>query len=211
MRKLLVLSGALLLMGVAGTAQTVEGMAKPYFASLKLGWNMPKDMTATASGFHGYAELDKGVSVSAAVGMNLRQRLRLELELSTRSSDIAKLKGTGNSMRGDIKTRALMGNAYYDFPAVGAVQPYLTAGVGVARHDISSTASNAAGALSALSGNKHDNTFLYHAGLGLSYSLSQTTSADLGYRYLKSSDIEMASATYVYGTHELMAGVRVEF
>lgn len=213
MRKLLVVSGALLLMGVAGTAQTLERAAKPFYASLKLGMSAPRDVKITSGAFSGYAEMDRGLALGGAVGINLKQSMRIEAELSSRTSDIGSLRGgRGETMSGEIRTRALLANLYYALPNTGLLQPYVAAGVGVARHDIESQAAltnNTAEA--ALKGKKHDNTFLYHAGLGLSYSLSPTTTADLGYRYLKSTDIEVSGANYGLASHEMLAALRFEF
>lgn len=212
MKKWLVLSGALLLVGVAGTAETLERAARPFYASLKLGLSAPRDVDITSGAFHGYAEMDKGLIVGGAVGINLKQSMRIEAELSTRTSDVSRLRG-GNTdrMSGEIRTRSLLANLYYELPYKGAVSPYVAAGVGLARHDIESQATIGGAASSALTGKKHDNTFLYHAGLGLSYSISPTTTADVGYRYLKSTDIEVNSATYGLASHEMLAALRFEF
>ncbi|MEO5351278.1 MAG: outer membrane beta-barrel protein [Magnetococcus sp. YQC-3] len=204
-KKFFALSSALLLLGVVETAQTAEGGTKPFYASLKLGSSMPRDMEMTgAVGNH--TDMDKGFALSGAVGMQLQQSMRLELELSTRKADISRLRGGAITAKGDLTTKALLGNLYYDFTPMSGLQPYLGAGLGFGRHEISLSSTS-----TALNGDKRDNTLLYHVGLGMSYRLGQNTSADLGYRYMRSTDIEVSSVTYDFATHELMAGLRLDF
>ncbi len=205
MKKIFALSGALLLLGVVETAQTVEGGAKPYYASLKLGSSMPRDMEMTGT-VGNHTDMDKGFAISGAVGMQLQQSMRIELELSTRKADISRLRGGAITAKGDLSTRALLGNLYYDFAPMSGLQPYVGAGLGFGRHEVSLSSTS-----TALNGSKTDNTLLYHVGLGMSYRLGQSTSADLGYRYMRSTDIEASSVTYDFATHELMAGLRLDF
>ena len=205
MKKLPIMAvSLLLLLGVTDTTQTVAGSAKPYYASLKLGAVMPRDADLSSGGDH--VAFDSGMLFSVAVGINLKKSTRLELELATRSADIERLSGGAGKMSGDLKTKSLLANLYYDIPSRKLLRPYVSAGVGFARHDMHANSSDVA-----LSGRTHAEAFLAQVGMGLSYRLGRGTTADLGYRFLQGGEIEAKGANYDFSAHEVTGGVRFRF
>ena len=120
MKKLAIISGLLLPLCFAGTAQTVENPAssKPLYVSLKIGASIPRDSGDENLTF----SFDNAVNVSAAVGMRLHPTMRLELEGSYRKNDIEEIDvlvvstGAAATLSGNFTTKALLFNAYYDFP-----------------------------------------------------------------------------------------------
>ncbi|MEO5364035.1 MAG: outer membrane beta-barrel protein [Magnetococcus sp. DMHC-8] len=213
MKKWLVLSGTLLLLGMAGTAQTTDDSARTdenvetgaganlrYF-SLKIGVSTPKNSKLTTDdGSGGTIDLNSGLSFSAAVGLRLQQSFRLELEASARRSSITKLTDfNGDAAGGRLETKTLLGNVYYDFPVMNGIQPYLGMGIGLARHDLNPASASPllpgrAGGLEQAGfdgSDQHVNTLIGQVGLGMLYLFSDTLAADLGYRYLKGGDIRL--------------------
>lgn len=187
MKKIAVISGILLPLCVAGTAQTVEKQtaSKPYYVSLKIGGTIPRDLQVSGITI----SLDNGVNGAAAVGLQLQPTVRLELEGSYRKVDFDK-------MSGDMTVKTLMANAYYDFPVDGTLKPYLMGGIGMAR----------LGETQQFLILFNDTGGAYQLGGGLSYTLSEAVTADVGYRYLgvraEGDDL---------GFHEFLAGLRFGF
>lgn len=83
-------------------------------------------------------------------------------------------------------------------------RPYVSAGLGVARHD---------GELSAagISSSDKDTVFAYQVGAGLGYDVTDNVNIFGGYRYLGSSDATLDTLEAEYDAHELRVGVRYAF
>ncbi|MBQ0712860.1 MAG: porin family protein [Porticoccus sp.] len=187
--------------------------AESWYISGQVGHTQTEDADWDDSGFSGEIELDNTVNYGLAVGKRINKNVRAELELSYREADLDKFCADGfgcgsNGLGGELETTLLLANVYYDFMPNETWHPYLSAGVGVARHDGTLSASN--GALS-VSASGDDNVFAYQLGAGISYDASERVQLVLGYRYLSSSDPEFASFDAQYDAQELNFAVRVSF
>ncbi len=199
MKKIVVISSILLPLFVAGTAQTVEKptSTKPFYVSFKIGGSIPRDNKDDGDTI----SFDKGVHGSAAFGLRLQPTVRLELEGSYRKVDFDQMtiSGTTLSPQGDTTVKALMANAYYDFPMDSPLKPYVVGGIGRARRDMDMTALG-------IRVRGHETGGAYQFGGGLSYVLSEVVTADVGYRYLGLRQDGDDS-----GFHEFLAGLRFGF
>lgn len=83
-----------------------------------------------------FLDHDEGALVGLRVGRAFGDDWRADVELSFRSNDLGELTSPGNIITPgysfDIDTTALMVNGYFDFRPLGAVTPYIGAGLGVA-------------------------------------------------------------------------------
>ena len=204
MNKIAVYASILLPICIAGTAQTEEKPApNRAYVSLKIGGSVPKNDSYNQNG--SMVSFDNAVNVSTAVGMHLQPSVRLELEGSYRNYDVnasVSVVGVPFKATGDTTIRALMGNAYYDFPMDGPLKPYVVGGIGVAREDIEMTVSAPGFNIAAKS---HHTEFAFQLGAGLSYALSETVTADAGYHYFGIRNFDSD------GYHEFLAGLRFGF
>lgn len=154
---------------------------------------------------------NNGPSFAGALGLRLNQNLRLETELSYRDSSIAHMNfstGAGGRAGGDVKTWLLMLNLYYDFNFNWHnVQPYVTAGVGLAHERGSISTSDTA--LAPSSGGV-DTVFAYQAGTGLKYRVSPDMAFTGGYRFIGSSDANIGSYKTRLNAHEFRVGVEYD-
>ena len=103
--------------------------------------------------------------------------VRVEAEY-TRTADADKtFHGEKESLKAELRTQALMFNAYYDFNTNTAFTPYVGFGLGGARMKLS-VGDQAI----------HQTELAWQVGLGVSYKICENLSADLGYRYIDYGD-----------------------
>jgi OmpA-OmpF porin, OOP family len=197
----------LMLCAVPALAQT----SRLYFAGA-LGLNILHDrnFSESTSGQSGGIGFNNGPSFSGALGLRVTENIRIEGELSYRNAGIAHVNfANGNSVRSgsDIKTWLLMLNAYYDFSFNWHnISPYLTAGIGVARHNVA--IDPVTGLTPGASGS--DTAFAYQAGTGLKYRVNPDMALTGGYRYLGTSDINAGSYKIDYHAHEFRMGLEYD-
>ena len=110
---------------------------------------------------------------------------------------------------GDISTTTLMVNHLGTLDEVGALLPYLGAGIGVALHK--ADVRTVSGVLGSLGGPGIDSdtlsgeavVFAWQAMFGVTYG-----PARLGYRWIQTADAEIDGLTLTYGKHVVELGVR---
>lgn len=196
---------------IACTIITTSAHAAPNIGDLyiagSLGAAFTSDADYTDPTSSGSFELDTGMVFSGALGLRLTESIRAEFELSYRETDVDTLTVTGvgsGSVNGDLKTLSGMVIGYYDFDLGTAISPYLSAGVGIARHDAE------------ISGNgvtlSNDDTVLaYQIGVGGSYAVNDTWDFTAGYRYLGSADPEFGNVDSEFDGHDVRIGFRYNF
>jgi opacity protein-like surface antigen len=185
-------------------------------------------------------EFEEGYSISGAYGVRFGDSFRGEVELSYQSNDIdthngvtaagiplasedagVLITGSGNlgitvgalvdDGQGSVSTTYLMANAYYDFPAFGAVQPYVGAGIGLGFVDVDYSPSN----VSII--DDEATVFAYQAMVGASVAVSDSTAVFAQYRYRATSDVETEASLFAAnldienGSSLVEAGVRFGF
>jgi outer membrane protein OmpA-like peptidoglycan-associated protein len=121
-------------------------------------------------------------------------------------------------------------NGYFDFnglwPTVfGRFQPYIDAGVGVARNDLSRTSFASAGGANVANVSSHAVMgFAWGAGAGVAYAVAPNLLLDLGYKYLDLGEMHSGTTLSLGAArvntsrmnadlkvHTVMFGVRYEF
>lgn len=148
--------------------------AEPY-ASVYGGfnWDGVEDSKFVDSETGSVAGVTLGKSIGVVPG------LRMEVDLSTRNNEGSALK----FLSFDHETTAIMVNVAYDIPVKFPVTPYVLAGIGYA--DSSVTVENLDLATISKSG------VAYQLGAGFNYQVTDGIKAGLGYRYLKTQDIDV--------------------
>lgn len=221
-KPLLALSAlALMALSIPAHAET-QGQ---WYVSGAAGWSIVPDsdftwseLSTIGSPTTGEFALDNGANFAAAVGAKVNQNLRTEVEVSYRKANIdsVSLDGVGDvetflaglgvpvDIGGNVKTWALLLNGYYDFMPESRFHPYLSAGIGLARH-------NAKLSIGGVSDSASDTKFAYQAGAGASYDLTSQTALFGGYRYLGSSDPNFDGVDAEYDAHEIRVGLRFSF
>jgi opacity protein-like surface antigen len=137
---------------------------------------------------------------------------RLESEFAYQANNIDKINTTLNApgvdpvstseypVGGDVTNLSLLFNGYYDFLEGSAVQPYITAGIGVAR------------VVTQIEGeHETDSIFAYKVGVGLSYNMSENVALDFGYRYFATSDLDTFGSEFSNSSHSILLGARYNF
>lgn len=159
------------------------------------------DGTTTVENFFGYKS---GLLVNGAVGLD-GDMYRVEAAIGYQVNDIDNLLGVEVPSELDwrVSILSLMANAYFDIESEGSkVEPYLTAGAGVANVNFKDAI-----------GSDDDTVFAYQFGAGIGIEISENTIIDLGYRYFATSDIDPGDYGINYGiaSHNALVGVRAGF
>ncbi len=165
----LVASAATGVLASSGTAQAQDA-----------GWYLRSELGGSFEGeadANDLADVANGVAASVAWGYDFANGLRAEGELLYLQND---LEATPDS---DTSSIGSFANLIYDFNPVGAIQPFLGAGVGFTRVDIDN---------GIFSGD--DSGFAYQAKAGFAYQINDRLSAELVYRYVVATDLHFGSA-----------------
>ena len=149
-----------------------------------------------------------------------------ELELGVRQSDLGNFDGiairgggvTASSpdkiaVDGDLRTLSLMVNGILAFDA-WKLRPYMGIGVGLARHDSSTSAQTFIvnrTAVSVTGASEDDIVFAYQAMAGISYPMTKAVEARLGIRHFATGDGDFGGTQASYETRNAEMGVLVRF
>ena len=143
--------------------------------------------------------------VGGKLGYRISSQFRADFSLEHLSS--SKVSGHSTSTPPSTGTANLdsflvLYNVYYDvtsLPALGLLQPYFTAGMGIARNSLGVTSGDAgpAGPF-AITGNARNN-FAWDAGIGLALPLSEHLTADLGYRFINLGELRSGTTLSIAG------------
>lgn len=153
-----------------------------------------------------------------AVGRTVAWDLEVEVEAFWRAFDITELRGVrvngqpvppGFSGTGNWDTDTLMLNLRKPF-ASGPVRPFVGFGVGLVRHE--GTLIHRFAPLDIEGDDTGDDSALgYQFLVGAQIRAGRNIQAFVGYRYLRSGDIEIKNLTGGFQTHGIEAGVRFLF
>jgi opacity protein-like surface antigen len=147
-------------------------------------------------------DFDTTVVLDAALGYRFTPWLRAEALLSWRPSmdfsGQSNFIGAGNNqpVRGSLSSLAGFGVAYIDLPRIGSLQPFLGAGLGVARNRLGSMryafpSLSAEATTTTPGGSSTDLAYLLTAGLSL--PLGERLDLDLAYRYTDLGQVQTSS------------------
>ena len=181
--------------------------------------------TGSAGGatFSAEFDMDAGYGATLAFGFGAAPGPSAEIEVGYRATDLAGLENvrvtssTGATARipgrvpgtGSLNTSSLMANGYYTFD-VRAFRPYVGAGVGVARHERSSS-EHFAGGIYVPPISDDDVVFAYQLMLGLNWVLADNMEARAGYRYFATGEASFDGVNAGYATHNVDGGLIIRF
>jgi len=99
---------------------------------------------------------------------------------------------------GEVDVLSFLVNCYYDIETGSPVTPFIGVGIGAANVDVE---------------DEDDTVFAYQASAGIGYAISDSTTLELGYRYMATSDPEFHALGETIeaevGSHNFYGGVRV--
>ncbi len=197
--------------GFAGSARAQA--SRIYFAGyLGLNHSPALNFSESVTPSRGDIEIQDSPTFAGALGLRLSPQWRVEGELSYRSAGADKISFSGGApaaatLGGDLKTWLLMLNVFYDFNLKwDYLNPYLTAGIGLARNSarFDDTSANNIDA--------SDTTMnmAWQLGGGLKYRVKKDLALTGGYRYLGMTSPEIGSYTVDYSGHEFRLGVEYD-
>lgn len=204
-----ILPVTVLLLALAGTAQAQS--SRLYFAGYMGLTKYPDlDFSDNDTPSSGSFEAKNAGTFAGALGLRLSPQWRVEAEGSYRRADLDRIEfANGGSFKlgGDMKTWLFMLNMYYDFDLEwDYLFPYLSVGLGVARHqndvdDVSGFAADASG---------DSLNLAWQLGGGLKYRLNDDLAFTGGYRWLGSTDPEIGGYEHDFGGHEIRIGLEYD-
>lgn len=118
---------------------------------------------------------DTGWTADVAVGRQFNSNFRAEAELLYSDAD-------HEDSAGKIKVLAGLANAFYDFDTGTKIRPYVGAGVGIGQVKLDDGPVD-----------DDDTGFAYQLMTGVSYPINDKLSAQVGYRYLGVTEVEVGS------------------
>lgn len=197
LKKVALLAG--LCVCLATPAMSADG---PYFG-LNAGITSTVDSDFTEPGFAAEASFDSGYAVGGALGYKMGMG-RIEAEIGYKSADADKLSAYGYSVNATdgekLTLLSLMANGYIDLDTSPTVKPYLVGGIGMATITLEDNWDD-----------QDDTVFAYQVGLGVGFALNDKMTLDLGYRYMGTADPNFNGVDATYASHNVLAGLRVNF
>jgi opacity protein-like surface antigen len=219
-----------------------EAAGPSWYISVFGGWSLPDDIDLSFATtfpsiqeFSAEVDIDNGFLVGLAVGAQVNDWMRGELEVSGHWHDAggeAAFVTFGSpipatdafDLNGDVDTRFLLANVWFDVPIGEKIRPYLGGGVGVGRLDIDVRGTDPTPLdASAVAIDDADWGFAYQLGAGLAFDLTPHMAVDIGYRFKRIHDVEPeleiaasflltgASSEVNYTSHNLLLGLRFGF
>jgi opacity protein-like surface antigen len=182
-----------------------------YFAGY-MGLTSPNqsDFTDSATPASGDVELDNTLNFAGALGLRINHNIRVEAEIAYQKANMDRMdiSNTGSfKLGGDLEGWTYLLNGYYDFDlGYKNLIPFITAGVGIAVHDveIDDISGFAADALDS------DWGFAWQAGSGLKYRIKDNLAFTGSYRYLGSTEMGFDSYDIDFSSHEIRLGLEYD-
>jgi len=200
-KRLLMASSALVLLATTGNAN-----AAGWYYSVFGGVNLQDDtrgfQSTPPSTFTSYdIDAKTGFVMGAAVGLKLDEAitgLRLEGEVSYRENNLGGRFSTGSTFfgsftgtnDGNVRTFALMANAWYDIDVGMAFTPYLGGGVGWGRSNVDGFLRQNAPGTGISRYDFDESGFVWQAGAGVKYPIADGVTLGLEYRYFRGPEID---------------------
>lgn len=200
-----------MILSISSIAYSAEG---PYVSG-NLGLALANDSDLSDPTGTGTIEFDKGMAFGVAAGYNFGNT-RMEGEISYQKNDYDKLSlsapGVGSfsglNIDGDATSTAFLVNGYYDFKNQSSVTSFISAGVGIAKIDVSAISVPGIGTITS---SADDTVFAYQIGAGVGFAVNEKVSIDLKYRYFATSDPDFEGTEAEYSSHNIYAGIRIGF
>lgn len=213
--RLLIAAAATALMAAPSLASAQDSGV---YIKAQAGYGVVTDSNATASpgalnSIQGGVAGQGNLALGLGLGYDFGDNWRVELDGSTLYNDLGTVGGQPNS-EAKILANALMLNVLYDFSDFGRWEPYVGAGVGLARGEVSLSASdflndtgtvlvanpacvtnlNPASTARACDASDSDTNFAWNLIAGLGYSITDNLTWDTNYRYMDMGDFKVDGA-----------------
>ncbi|MDB9822950.1 outer membrane beta-barrel protein [Deltaproteobacteria bacterium] len=208
MIKKMLIAGVVLLILFSSTAYSAEGV----YGRFSLGLAAPVESDLLDSTLPGIAVKTKyksGLDVGGVIGYAF-EKTRLEMGLAYQKNDFdnAHFQGADVRMNGDVSLLSVLINGYYDFNNRSAFTPYLSAGIGFSRIQVTDLNIPGAGIFSATD---EDYMFSYLMGFGVAYEIDENVSIDIGYQNFTPSDPNFDTTQAEFKSHNISLGLRISF
>jgi opacity protein-like surface antigen len=175
------------------TTASAEGTVEqgPWYLTAGVGATFYQDMTFTGA-VSGDISMGTGYSGNVAVGrfMDDERALRLEFEGIYSQADIN--NSAGFKTGGDISNASIMFNFIYNIHTDSPWVPYVGGGLGYSLVTINNLSDTATGATFV---DGSDNAFAYQFKAGVAYKFSPDWALTLGYRYIATDNLGIATTT----------------
>jgi len=180
----------------------------PIYLDLSAGATLLNDTDLEGTGIDTTAEFDIGPAGRIAIGHGYAGGWRADVELSVRSNDADSIGSSSGS--GDILAISGLVNGYKDFDLGSGFTPYVGLGVGAIRVDTDGLSPVGTSRVS-----DDDTTFAYQGTLGGAWEIDHGWSLTGEYRYLASTDLDLATAggtglDPTYRSHTVFIGIRLD-
>ena len=209
------LVGAVAVLLCATASQAQE---RGVYGELRGGAVFVTDADATnLGGLNGTMSNDTGFLLEGAVGYSYGNGVRAEFALGYRQNDLDEFEVppvAPVSADGDFSAFTVMGNVYYDFDLDGTggigsgVTPFVGAGIGAAFVE---TEVRAFGGVPLSAEDQDDTAFAWQIIAGLAYEISPDVTATVSYSYFATPDIDFDGVGYEYASHNILAGISMDF
>jgi opacity protein-like surface antigen len=144
------------------------------------------------------------------IGLKAAENFRTDLTFNVRPN--RSLKVTNNNVATNLKFKSMsvMLNGYYDFANSSDITPYLNAGIGYSRNNLSGNQSN----IRYIKSKK--NMVTYQVGAGVSMKVAENVNFNVGYRFVDSGKVKIigfspANIKGNYRNHEVIGGLQFSF
>jgi len=175
-------------------------------ANIGVGMTLNSDIdNLFSSGDSAKMTFDSGFVGSFAAGYDFANPLRVELEIIGQKNDldITSYNNQYSSFNeGDLKTRSIMFNGFYDIDTGSAWTPFAGIGMGWGRVVINDPGFNSSDS---------DDVFAYQLIGGVSYAFNEQWSLDGQYRFMGSSDATIDDSDFNVNSNDVMLGLRFNF
>ena len=151
-------------------------------------------------------EIDESIISDIGVGCEFTENLRADVTLGYRSE--AQVQDSFTSLDAKYSALTVMANVYYDIGNFNGFTPYVGAGVGVSRNQISDIS------LPATSSGGTKTSFAYALHAGVSYDYSEALALDASYRYIDLGKGKSNGDVIDYDnliSHDFRIGLRYRF
>jgi opacity protein-like surface antigen len=142
-------------------------------------------------------DYDDGFIVGGAVGKEFNN-YRTEIAIDYQQADNYKYDDV--SVSGDYSLLSVTANGYYIIPVSEKFDIYGMVGLGLGKADITNGTMNEDSVVG-----------VGQMGVGVSYSISDTVSTDLGYKYMVTTNTTVNGESFDYSSNIMNIGLRLSF
>jgi opacity protein-like surface antigen len=153
---------------------------------------------STVAGYTDWVEYKTGYLVNGAVGLKT-EPVRLEAEVGYHRNAIDKYAHSTQT-DSNVSIWSFMANGYLDYDMKDeGISPFIMAGLGYASVSAHYPGSDA-----------NDSAFAWQVGAGVGIKASDKVTFDVSYRYFKTGDVTLWGDKVTTGSHNIIAGLRVD-